>query len=85
MQTDEWNQTQSALELPQTEPRSFGVPEPTRRDRSSLPDGLSFSKAIEDDSKSSMQAVGQVCRVAVMGVLVCGVGGAAALLGLLLF
>lgn len=66
--------------LPTVEPvsRSQGIaPSPS--------DGLSFPRTVADDVKESMQAVGQVCRAVMVGVLLCGFGGTAALLSLLLF
>ena len=57
----------------------------TRQSTSSPPfHGHSFSRTIEDDVKGSMQAVGQICRAAVIGVFLCGFGGIATLLGLLI-
>ena len=60
-------------------------PESTSRDFSIPHDGWSLARTFDDDTKRSMQAVGQVCRAAVIGVLLCGLGGVATLLGLLFF
>ena len=85
MHADEPKQTEPSPEIAQSGPR-FATPKETRKGLPSPPhDGLSFSQTAEDDVKQSMQAVGQVCRTAVIGVLLSGLGGVAALLGLLLF
>jgi hypothetical protein len=85
MHADEPKQTEPSPEIAQSNPRFFAAPKKTRKGLSSPPhNGLSFSRTAEDDVRQSMQAVGQVCRVAVIGVLLFGLGGGM-LLGLLLF
>ena len=86
MHADEPKQTEPSPGIAQSDPRFFAAPKETRKGLPSPPhDGLSFSQTAEDDVKQSMQAVDQVCRTAVIGVLLSGLGGVAALLGLLLF
>jgi hypothetical protein len=85
MRTEKLVQTKHPPEATRSESDSFAEPRAKRQKRSSPPyDGLSVAQTVEDDIKGSMQAVGQVCRAASIGVLLCGFGGLAALLGLLL-
>lgn len=86
MKADELKQSQKIQELSAS--RFVPTVEPVRRSKkhpSAQSDGLSFSLAVEDDVKGSMQAVGQVCRAVLVGVLLFGFGGTAALLSVLLF
>ena len=86
MPSENVKRTQHAQESAHTETLSTVESEATRQRVSSSPyDGLSFSQTVEDDIKESMQAVGHVCRVAVVGVLFCGLGAIAIFLSVMFF